>query len=124
MSTTKFLDYDGLLYSWGKIKALLSEKADIVSFNTSNGWANQVTYVPKRGEVCLYTDTQTIKIGDGQVPIADLPFLKDAEVQQLASTLNSHINDTTVHVSSNEKSSWNAKLNYEISGEVLVFNRN
>lgn len=123
MSTTKYLDYEGLLYSWGKLKALLSEKADIVSLNTSSGWANKTSYVPKLGEFCLYTDTQTLKIGDGQVAIVDLPFVKDKDVPQLMEALNSHVNDKNVHITNAERSFWNDKLNCTVSNEELVFTR-
>lgn len=77
MSATKYVDYNGLLYTWSKLKALLADKADIVSSNTSNGWANKQGYIPKKGEFCLYVDSNTLKIGDGSTPIADLPFIKD-----------------------------------------------
>ena len=122
--SAKFLDSGGLLYTWSKIKALLSEKADIVSENTSSGWADKPGYVPKKGEFCLYTDTSTLKIGDGSVPIADLSFIKDSDVQALAARLDDHINNKEVHVSSADRLFWNAKLNYETNGEELIFTRN
>lgn len=119
--SAKFLDSDGLLYTWSKIKALLSEKADIVSENTSSGWANKPEYVPKKGEFCLYVDSNTLKIGDGNTPIADLPFIKDRDVQRLAERLDDHVNDEHIHITEAERSSWNAKLNCTINGEILIF---
>lgn len=80
MSATKYVDYNGLLYTWSKLKALLADKADIVSSNTSTGWANKATYVPKLGEFCYYTDTQRLKIGDGTTTVASLSFVKGDDV--------------------------------------------
>ena len=93
MSATKYVDYNGLLYTWSKIKALLSEKADIVSENTSSGWANKPGYVPKKGELCLYVDSSTLKIGDGSTQIADLPFIKDCRIPALTNEENTFLRD-------------------------------
>lgn len=122
--SAKFLDSDGLLYTWSKIKALLSEKADIVSQNTSSGWADKPGYVPKKGEFCLYIDSSTLKIGDGSTPIVDLPFVKDNDVQRIAQRLDDHINNTQIHITNAERLFWNAKLNYDTNGEELIFTRN
>ena len=103
----------------------------IVSENTVEGWAQTPTYVPKQGEIVLYTnyaqDDQgnplpAIKIGDGSAYIADLPFVND----DLRNDLNAHINDTTVHITNAERSFWNNKLNYEydLGEETLILNRN
>ena len=39
----------------------------IVNENTEAEWALRPLYVPKRGEIVVYSDTQRIKIGDGSV---------------------------------------------------------
>ncbi len=90
---------------------------NISSENTESGWASMPTYVPKQGEVCLYSDTGRIKIGDGAAAIADLPYIGLQD-------LNQHVQDTTIHVTAAKKAFWDAKLNYSVSGEVLTFNRN
>lgn len=100
-----------------------SEDLHIVSENTSSGWNEKSTYVPKRGEICLYSDTMTIKIGDGSVPIIDLPFVKDDQTQTILDTLLKHINNSEVHVTQEEKQFWSNKLNYVIDDEELIFNR-
>ena len=96
----------------------------IVSENTTDGWNENPLYVPKRGEVCLYTDTNRIKIGDGSVCIVDLPYINEIDVDMVRDALEEHINDSTVHVTDQERDFWNAKLNYDVSGEELAFTRN
>ena len=95
----------------------------IVSENTEAGWDEMPDYVPKHGEICLYTDTNQIKIGDGTVPIIDLPYVNGGNAEELARNLSAHINNSSVHVDEDEREFWNNKLNYTISGETLVFNR-
>lgn len=96
----------------------------IISENTESGWAENPTYVPKRGEICLYTDTQYIKIGDGSVPIVDLPYISSSSVGELEDRLDTHVNDTSKHVSIADRAFWDNKLNYIIQNETLVLNRN
>jgi hypothetical protein len=97
---------------------------NIVSENTESGWAGTPTYVPKKGEICLYTDTGKIKIGDGSVCLVDLPFIGEEAVDEVKELLRKHIEDQNIHVTQDEKNFWNAKLNYDVNGEMLVFNRN
>jgi hypothetical protein len=48
--------------------------------------------------------------------------------QDLSDALYDHIQNTTIHVSQEEKDRWNDKLNVddynEVDNEVLIFNRN
>ena len=97
---------------------------NIVSENTESGWAGTPMYVPKNGEICLYTDTGKIKIGDGSVCLVDLPFIGDTAVDEVKELLRKHIEDQNIHVTQEEKNFWNAKLNYDVDGEILTFNRN
>lgn len=97
---------------------------NIVSENTESGWAGTPMYVPKNGEICLYTDTGKIKIGDGSVCLVDLPFIGEAAVDEVKDLLRKHIEDRNIHVTQEEKNFWNAKLNYDVDGEILTFNRN
>jgi len=97
---------------------------NIVSENTESGWAGTPMYVPKKGEICLYTDTGKIKIGDGSVCLVDLPFIGEAAVDEVKELLRKHIEDQNIHVTQDEKNFWNAKLNYDVNGEILTFNRN
>lgn len=92
----------------------------IVSENTAEGWAETPMYVPKAGEICLYTDTNMIKIGDGSVCLIDLPFITSDEVSELREALEQHIEDTSIHITPEERTYWNSKLNYDITGEELI----
>lgn len=95
----------------------------LISENTTDGWEINASYVPKRGEICLYTDTQYLKIGDGSVPIIDLPFVRSADVGELEDMLGEHVNNMSRHITEEERFFWSNKLNYRISDETLVFNR-
>lgn len=101
-----------------------SADLNIVSENTEDGWSKTPEYVPKKGEICFYTDTVRMKIGDGSVCLVDLPYVGSEDVGKIARALEDHINDTTVHVTAHERAFWNAKLNYDINGEELSFTRN
>ena len=109
--------------------ALTSQSLYIVSENTTAGWAENPTYIPKKGEIVLYTDyahdesgnpIPAIKTGDGAAYVADLPFVGD----DVRLDLLAHINDPAPHVTDAERAFWNNKLNYDVEGEELFFNRN
>ena len=102
-----------------------------VKYDTTENWNRQTTYVPTENDIIVYTDRSTtesggvqrnvpgIKIGDGNAYVVDLPFTDDA----LSEALLNHVGDSTVHVTTAEKLFWNNKLNLEINGEQLLFNR-
>lgn len=96
----------------------------LISENTTAGWSANPTYVPKRGEICLYTDTQYVKIGDGSVPVVDLPFIESSSVGELEDRLDTHVNNAAKHVSAADRTFWDNKLNYRIQNETLILNRN
>ena len=106
----------------------------IVSEDTVDGWNKNCLYVPKLGEVVIYTDRNhyvdddgndvvapDIKIGDGHVPVVDLPFLSNAFNGDVKQTLINHTSNSDVHVSENDRARWDAKLNYRANGETLIF---
>lgn len=95
----------------------------IVSENTSEGWQENRLYVPKLGEICIFSDTHAIKIGDGSVAIADLPFIGGEDASGLMDLLQGHINNTVIHVTQQDRDFWDAKLNYMMTGEELIFTR-
>lgn len=95
-----------------------------VSENTTAGWEENPLYVPKAGEICVYSDTHKIKIGDGVVPIVDLPFLGGGDTEEIMQILQGHVNNQIVHITAEERAFWNAKLNYSVNGEELTFTRN
>lgn len=69
----------------------------VINNKTSSEWSSSASFVPLKGEICIYNDLDKAKIGDGTATIADLNFawLTPAEVQQLISAAShSHSNKT------------------------------
>ena len=107
-----------------------------ISYGNTEYWNSQPAYIPKQGEIIIYSDYQTkevdgqiinipgIKIGSGNAYVKDLVFVGD----DLADALYSHIMDTAIHVTPRDKDFWNNKLNVdddaEVINESLIFNRN
>ncbi len=108
--------------------------------DTTKHWNAARGFIPKDGELIIYTDYQItvkeiggiktevyvpgVKIGDGRAYVQDLPFVDE----ELRSRIIAHINNPNIHVSTQEKIFWNNKLNVDDSAELvngaLVFNRN
>lgn len=98
---------------------------------TTEYWDAQISYVPRSGEIIVYSDYYTedgqpvpaIKIGDGNAFVVDLPFLTD----NTRSLLEDHIRNTVVHITQAERDSWNNKVTcdvVEINDEYnLVFTK-
>lgn len=104
-----------------------------VYMDTTENWSRKITYVPNAGDIIVYTDKDQIveedqsityvpgiKMGDGNAYVVDLPFVTEA----LERKLIGHILNSQIHVSSEDRTRWNNKLNFDIQGEELVFNRN
>ena len=100
-----------------------SSDLNIVSENTAAGWENTPLYIPKAGEICVYSDTAQIKIGDGVVPIVDLPFIGQRDYETIVDALREHIENQVIHVSAEDRARWDNKLNYEIIDDNLIFNK-
>lgn len=63
-------------------------KARIVNKNgTSAEWEKATSFVPKKGELILYTDLNKIKIGDGVTVVGNLPFSDDDKVSKAGDTM-------------------------------------
>lgn len=109
--------------------------------DTRANWNNQRRFIPKEGELIVYTDYRTetdsegniinipgLKIGDGKGYLIDLPFISQATYDPetyaaIQEQLTAHINNTGIHVTSEEKSFWNNKINCYADGDTLVINR-
>lgn len=109
----------------------------IVSEDTVIGWNSQIYYIPKKGEIVVYTDATKItddrgrvmtypeiKIGDGNAYLVDLPFVGAGKRYEIMQTLQNHMNDDYRHVTQADRDFWNAKLNYSVSGDTLTLTRN
>ena len=95
----------------------------LVSENTSAGWDAERLYVPKAREIWVFSDTGKIKIGDGVVPVVDLPFIAQSDYDAVMDELREHTQNYQIHVSPADRERWNNKLNYEIVDGELIFNR-
>lgn len=102
-----------------------------IEVGTTEEWQSKIGYIPNKGDIILYTNktvinnTTTIpgiKIGDGLAYGIDLPFVGD----DIAADLLSHINNTTAHITAEERIKWNNKINCDdnIAGETLILTRN
>lgn len=118
-----------------KVSTLITGGAS-VRIGTTDYWNNKIGFIPMNGEIIIYSDYDSvvvdghtvsvpgIKIGSGNAYVQDLAFVGAADREDLLA----HINNTTVHVTNEDKLFWNNKLNVtdnqEVIGEALVFNRN
>lgn len=109
----------------------------IVSENTRAGWDSNPQYLPKAGEICVYTDYMTvqddmghnitypgIKVGDGNAYLIDLPFVGEETRYLLLRRIQDHENNTAIHLQPGEREFWNNKLNYDVENEELILTRN
>lgn len=107
-----------------------------IEYNTTDYWDNIENFIPEAGTIIIYSDYKTvnldgeevdvpgIKIGSGNAYVQDLAFIDDADMKLFLD----HIKDFTVHVTPQEKASWNRRLNVddtnEVANETLIFIRN
>ena len=103
-----------------------------LTIDTSANWSERITYVPKKGEIVIYSDRRVIngtsypgiKIGDGMAYVIDLPFVMDDSVDLILDLLYDHINDMDTHIYPEERTEWNDKVSCDIDGERLILERN
>ena len=119
--------------SWSSAKINESlERSGKVRIGTTSEWELQPTFVPERGEFIVYTDRTVIdgvaysgvKIGDGGAYVVDLPFVGDDVATVIVTQINDHVFNSDIHVSPAEKQFWDNKLNYDLQGETLIFDKN
>ena len=101
------------------LQNLDDEKADKtevpkVYYDATSGWNSQIDLVSEEGAFYVYTDYRTdedgnlvagVKVGDGNAYVVDLPFLAGND-----EVLSSHINDTSIHITDEERTFWNNKV--------------
>ena len=126
----------------GLLTAVDKRKLDSlgIRYHTTEYWNRQIGYIPKAGEIIIYSDYESaiidghtvyipgMKIGSGNGYVQDLAFVSSSGGGADRELLLSHIADTIAHCTQAEKDYWNNKLNVtdtqEVIGESLVFNRN
>lgn len=99
--------------------------------DTTENWNLKPTFIPSKGLFIVYADHGSIiregeiikvpgiKVGDGMAYLIDLPFIGE----DWYGVLRDHIQNTDIHVSQEEKTFWNEKLNCEYQYETLQLNR-
>lgn len=127
----KFGDGNSYLIDLPFVTDYIDARGVIYSKNTTEGWVLNSNYIPAENEIVIYSDKYTvidnnniltipgIKFGDGNAYVSDLPFITDAIERQI----NTHINNTTIHITAEEREFWNNKLNCGVDGEELYLNR-
>lgn len=102
--------------------------SDFIHADTTAGWNSQSLLIGKAGHIYIYTDhsnvggvpVPNIKIGDGKSYLIDNPFVS----LPLEEALKLHCEDTTKHITSNERDAWNSKVQCHIDEndpENLIF---
>lgn len=102
-----------------------------MQIGTMEYWAGHVCYVPKRGEIIVYSDRQEIdgvyypgiKIGDGSAYVVDLPFVGDDIARGILAALEAHTSNSDVHVRTGERDFWSNKIDCNLSGETLILKK-
>lgn len=106
---------------------------EVIKHGTTAYWNSVVGFIPKPGEIIIYDDYSSIeqndtsipvpgiKIGTGNAYVQDLTFVG----QDVAERILSHINNTGIHVTEQEKQFWNNKINIidSIQDETLQITR-
>ena len=64
--------------------------------DTTANWNARSTFIPKAGEIIIYTDTHKVKVGDGTSTISTLPFIDNVDLSNYVteSELSSTIGET------------------------------
>ena len=132
-------DNDTIYFTTDNRKLYIGDKevsgGAAIHYGTTAYWNSQSTLVGENNHIYVYTDYTTItsngetknvpniKIGDGNAYLIDNPFITTS-VEQL---INLHINDTTQHITAEERTIWNDKIRCYLSennNETIVFTTN
>lgn len=109
-----------------------------IQYATEAEWNAQPTLLTNEGALYIYSDhtkvidpetgevtvIPAIKIGDGASYLSQLPFIGggaspeiEQEVRELEQTVNDHIIDSPIHVSDEDRSTWNSKIRAKVDEE-------
>ena len=140
MAIKSYLDQEGVQILWGKIcdqdRDLLDKitansnriseleeeiGSPMVRYNTVDGWNQQRTLISETGVIYIYLNREVngltvpgIKIGNGELLI-NLKYIDKQYIE--------HMEDSTAHITAEERASWNNKVSVSIDGtrEMLQF---
>lgn len=59
----------------------------LIKKDTSINWNKAKNFIPKENEIIIYTDFNSIKIGNGKTKVNDLPFIDNNEYMVEKDTL-------------------------------------
>lgn len=103
-----------------------------IMIGTTAEWEAHSAYIAPEGTLCIYTDASTytdgednvivvpgLKISNGINAIVDSPFIGD----DIRKILDDHINDNVRHITNEERTFWNNKINCDMNNENLILNR-
>ena len=105
-----------------------------VYYGTTEEWNSRRDLISELCSFYVYTDhtnsdgeqKPAIKIGDGQAFLIDLPFIT-TDISELIHRIDSHINNSAIHVSEEDREFWNNKcsvIETDVSDEHLIFTIN
>lgn len=116
-----YLDYDGLLYFWGKVKGVFAQKEDSIKNITRSGTtftatkADGTTFTFDQQDNTVAKTTTTPKANGTAAIGTETKYAAGDHVhptdttRAAASDLTSHTGDTTMHITATERSTWNSK---------------
>lgn len=101
----------------------VSPKSNIL-YRTTAEWESMYLLIAEKGTIYVYSDHNTIdgivypgiKIGDGVSYLHDLPIITDY--------IDKHINNKQIHITQEERNSWNKKNRSYVDGTRLIFTEN
>ena len=106
-----------------------------IHYGTTEYWNAQPLLIGEKSHIYVYTDyaitkngekdilVPNIKIGDGNAYLIDNPFVATS----IEEIVDLHVNDTTQHITEEERSTWNNKVECHLSegdSETIVFTTN
>lgn len=105
-----------------EVERYLSENniAKLLS-NTKENWNSNPGLISELGCIYIYSNQYEkdgisypgMKIGDGKAYLIDIPFVES----HLETLVNDHINDTSIHINNQERSTWNSHVTTFVSSE-------
>ncbi len=132
----KYMNQVDVAYLWRKLQN--QTKNNLIYYSKSaQQWNLDISIISEKNVLYIYTNYKTIeqdgeeillpglKVGDGTSYLIDLPFLNSEDNSAINQQILDHINDNVVHITAEERSFWNNKLNYQsqLINETLVLNK-
>ena len=125
----KILDENGVLYLWGKIKTLVSDKVDKVEGKSlvDDTEITRLKNVKNYDDTAVKKDITTIQ---GKIETLeqsgydDTQLRKDiADTYETKANVSTHTGNTTVHITATERTAWNnAETNAKTYADGLAVN--